>query len=243
MYHDSDDEAVSGDEAETVGGSLEDTYLGAKRPRKVISKRFADDGGRCLKYHRLPRSEGGGTVNAKEEPVRTKRHGSTRKGHNMYPVFVLDYDLTLVNRSSRPFPGSHEFIQKLRDFNDGQNQLILYSHGSAPYIDDGLNKHYENERKFFDEIISDSSARNNKPVTHVRRIIKDLHYLIGPYVIVDDMRSNLDSDQYDIVVDVTRMTNYDPKGVAVSVDYDTCMRTIEQGVKLFLNTKRKSLQY
>ncbi|KAG8270304.1 hypothetical protein J6590_088229 [Homalodisca vitripennis] len=196
MYHDSDDEAVSGDETGDVAPSrCERSVVGRSRnPSTTRGRRKAAAGWCC-------------------------------------PVIVVDYDLTLVDRSSRPFPRSHEFIEKLSQYNDGHNQLILYSHGSPAYIDAGLAKHYEHERKYFDEIIADSSARNNKPVTHVRRVIKRMDRLSGP-------RSNLDGDQYDVVIDVTRMTSYDPRGSAVSVDYDTCFLTLEKGVRAFLATKK-----
>lgn len=231
MYYDSDDETVSGDEDVNEEASASGTLR--RRTQTLAKKVITRD-----------RSSGGrkgfvtDTINAVQKK---RRSGSySYKGFHLHPVIVVDYDLTLVNRMSRPFPGSHEFIEKLRDVNDGHNELILYSHGSPAYIDDGLTRHYEHERKLFDEIISDSSARDNKPITYVRKVIKRLDHLIGPYVIIDDMRSNLDGDQYDIVIDVTRMTEYDVKGSAVSVDYNTCLRTIDKGIREFLNTKKKS---
>lgn len=240
MYHDSDDEAVSGeDEVKRTN-----TPVNRQRQNRRQSRRRNFTGGRGRNVSR----GGGGGGGAKEsfvtdvDEVKRRRNGSsTYKGFDLHPVIVVDYDLTLVNRQSKPFPGSHEFVERLRDVNDGRNELILYSHGSPSYIDDGLSRHYEQERKLFDEIISDSSARDNKPITYVRRVIKKLDHLIGPYVIIDDMRSNLDSDQYDVVIDITRMTEYDAKGTAVSVDYDTCLRTVDQGIRTFLNTKKKSL--
>lgn len=217
MYHDSDDEAVSGDEKGSAVCS--------------ISGSHGFSGSRIRRKHDI------GTDDRK----RRKIQQAYRSIHNMMsPVLVVDYDLTLVDKSSRPFPGSDDFLERLRDFNEGHNQLILYSHGSPAYINEGLNRHFKRERSFFDEIISDSSARNNKPVSHVRRVIKYLDCLVGPYVIIDDMRSNLDSDQYDVVIDITRMTDYDKKGTAVSVDYATCLRTLERGVQAFLATKKAS---
>lgn len=227
MFHDSEDEEVSSDEKEPL------------LARKVTRTRDRDDlaSNRKVEYKKRKDKhiKTGGV--AKYESGRQVRN--TYGGFRMYPVIVVDYDLTLVDRTSKPFPGSHEFIAKLREYNDGQSQIILYSHGSPAYIRESLAKNYKNEQKFFDELIADSSARDNKPVTHVRRVIKRLDYLIGPYVIIDDMRPNLDSDQYDICVDVTRMTNYDQRGKALSIDYDACLCTIEQGVQEFLKTKRK----
>lgn len=225
MFHDSDDETVSGEEEEVDGeGPVSKRRARGTRTNTTYARRGSSDGSVVRRAIRKKR-----------------RHGSTSyRGFDPYPVIVVDYDLTLVNRLSRPFPGSHEFIERLRDVNDGRNELILYSHGSPAYIDDGLARHYEHERKCFDEIISDSSARDNKPIAYVRRVIKRLDHLIGPYVIIDDMRSNLDSDQYDVVIDVTRMTEYDGKGTAVSVDYETCLRTVDDGIRAFLNTKKKA---
>lgn len=245
MYHDSDDEIVSGDDEGHGRSTLEKRI---RRTRKKLSPR---DEGQDGASKRSPWTEGDRKSNTftkhiinrvKGLDVVGKKNAGSRvySGFRVHPVIVVDYDLTLVNCSSKPFPGSHEFIEKLRDINDGQNQLILYSHGSPAYIDEGLNKHYERERKYFDEIVSDSSARNNKPVTYVRRVIKRLDHLIGPYVIIDDKRSNLDSDQYDIVIDVTRMTKYDDKGTALSVDYHACLCTLDRGIRAFLNTKSKS---
>lgn len=229
MYHDSDDESISGDE--DVGRNTDapnaETYK-TRSPSAGVRPDSARNG---------PLT---GTTRSPTDNKRKRGRPSPYKGFNLHPVLVVDYDLTLVDRLSRPFPGSHEFIEKLRDVNGGRNQMILYSHGSPAYIDDGLAKHYEHERKLFDEIISDSSARDNKPVTYVRRIIKRTDHLIGPYVIIDDMRSNLDGDQYDVVIDVTRLTKYDGRGTAVSVDYDTCLQTVDRGIRTFLSTKKKS---
>lgn len=236
MYHDSDDEPLSGDEEEERRTSA----IPKRRKNKTLSSKkettTPDD------WKRVEAHGANITNNAVISKCKQQRRKSSAsfKGFNIYPVIVVDYDLTLVDRSSRPFHGSHEFIERLRQFNDGQNQLILYSHGSPAYINEGLNKHYERERKYFDLIISDSSARENKPISQVRRVIKKLDYLIGPYVIIDDMRSNLDSDQYDVVIDITRMTKYDTDGRAVSVDYSTCLCVLDQGVQAFLNTKTKS---
>lgn len=225
MYLDSDDETVSGEE------DLDrDPTPVRKRDKGRGTVRTG--GGRGVKALDVRR--------VGDERKKRRKGSSLYRGFDICPVIVVDYDLTLVDRLSRPFPGSHEFIERLRDVNDGHNQLILYSHGSPAYIDDGLSRHYEHERRLFDEIISDSSARNNKPVTYVRRVIKRLDRLTGPYVIIDDMRSNLDGDQYDVVIDVTRMTDYDAKGAAASVDYDTCLRTVDRGIRAFLTTKKKS---
>lgn len=235
MYHDSDDEPLSGDEEERAT-----TPMRVKRLTKKEQHNYADRVEQRrptvppANRHSAEKDRSGKVVEDKRAASRTGR------GFNIRPVIVVDYDLTLVDRSSRPFPGAHEFIEKLREYNDGRNQLILYSHGSPAYIDDGLNKYFERERKYFDEIISDSSARDNKPITHVRRVIKDMDYLAGPYVIIDDMRSNLDGDQYDVVIDVTRMTNYGKDGRAASVDYHSCLCLVDQGIQAFLKTKKKS---
>lgn len=221
MFHDSDDEPLSGDD------ETKEIRSSKKSKKKVPVENNGRMGGGLVKT--------GGSNN-----IGYKRNKTSFKGYNIYPVIVVDYDLTLVDRSSRPFPGSHEFLEKLREFNDGENQLILYSHGSTAYIQQGLNKHFERERKYFDQIISDGSARDNKPVAYVRRVIKNVNHLIGPYVIIDDMRSNLDSDQYDVVIDITRMTKYDQDDKAVSVDYKTCLCVLEQGIQAFLKTKTKS---
>lgn len=223
MYHDSDDEPLSGD----------DEVKETRSRKKSKKKSSVENNGR--KSSGLT-TTGSGSNNTNGY----KRRKTSFKGYNICPVIVVDYDLTLVNRSSHPFPGSHEFLEKLREFNDGENQLILYSHGSTAYIQQGLNKHYERERKYFDQIISDGSARDNKPISYVRRVIKNVDQLVGPYVIIDDMRSNLDSDQYDVVIDITRMTKYDQDGKAISIDYKTCLCVLEQGIQAFLKTKTKS---
>lgn len=220
MYCDSDDEAISGDEDDKASGQNKRGVASSKPPVGI-------------RKHEMRSVKG----SHRERPPSSS---TSYRGFRIHPVLVVDYDLTLVNKSSRPFPGAHEFVKSLREFNNGHNQLVLYSHASKAYIEDGLDKHFEDERKYFDEIIADSSPRNNKPITHVRRIIKNTEFLIGPYVIIDDMRSNLDSDQYDIVIDIKRMTKYDKKGNAVSVDYETCLKILEQGVQMFLASKRKS---
>lgn len=240
MFRDSDDEAVSGDEevfAATTAHGRSAANGHKKRKRTVGNKRNTVVVGERLSS---TVTDVNGGVYKRRRNGAPPSSWSSYRGFDSHPVIVVDYDLTLVNRSSRPFDGAHEFIERLRDVNGGRNELILYSHGSPAYIDDGLTRHFESERKLFDEIISDGSARDNKPITHVRRVIKRLDHLIGPYVIIDDMRSNLDSDQYDVVIDITRMTEYDGKGTAVSVDYDTCLRTVDQGIRAFLNTKKKT---
>jgi len=249
MYHDSEDEPLSGDDETEF--DVKD-IVSPKRKRVIWKSRTDNKRGRHSPYapdknRYINEISATSSTNSNKNGENGTDKGITKirknkcafKGYNPYPVVVVDYDLTLVDRASRPFPGSHEFIEKLREFNDGQLELILYSHGSPAYIDEGLNKHYGRERKYFDEIISENSPRDNKPVTHVRRVIKRLDHLIGPYIIIDDARSNLDDDQYDIVIDITRMTKYDEKGRASAVDYDACYCLVEQGVQAFLNTKKK----
>lgn len=157
------------------------------------------------------------------------------------PVIVVDYDLTLVDNNAKPFPGSKKFLEKLRNFNDGHNTLVLYSHANSAHINHGLDKYFNDVKHYFDEIISDHSARNNKPVTHVRRVISKISYLTGPFIIIDDLRSNLDNDQYDIVVDVNRFTK-SVKNDPVNVDYDGIFCLIKKGIEKFLITKTPNLK-
>lgn len=157
------------------------------------------------------------------------------------PVIVVDYDLTLVDNNAKPFPGSKEFLEKLRNFNDGHNTLVLYSHANSAHINHGLDKYFNDVKHYFDEIISDHSARNNKPVTHVRRVISKISYLTGPFIIIDDLRSNLDNDQYDIVVDVNRFTK-SVKNNLVNVDYDAIFCLIKKGIEKFLITKTPNIK-
>lgn len=157
------------------------------------------------------------------------------------PVIVVDYDLTLVDNNAKPFPGSKEFLEKLRNFNDGRNTLVLYSHANSAHINHGLDKYFNDVKHYFDEIISDHSARNNKPVTHVRRVISKISYLTGPFIIIDDLRSNLDNDQYDIVVDVNRFTK-SVKNTPVNVDYDGIFCLIKKGIEKFLITKTPNIK-
>lgn len=166
----------------------------------------------------------------------TKKNKTQFKKYIFNPVIVVDYDLTLVDNSAKPFPASKEFIIKLRDFNDGQTTLVLYSHANAAHINHGLDKYYSDIKHCFDEIISDHSARNNKPVTHVRRVISSISSLSGPYIIIDDLRSNLDNDQYDIVIDVNRFTEFH-KNTPVTVDYNGILCMMNNGVETFLSTK------
>lgn len=238
MFHDSDDEPLSGDEERYDGGSAfkKVPVVGKAHKRKhSIAKVDKNKDGIVDKY-KVTKNK---TSNSEQTALDHGRKSKFRK-FNIHPVIVLDYDLTLVDKSSRPFSGSHEFIEKLNSFNDGQNQLILYSHGSPSYVYNGLEKHYDQQKKYFDHVVGDNSARRNKPVSVVRRLIKDMEYLIGPYIIIDDMDTNLDSDQYDIVIDVARMTNYDDKGRAVSVDYDACLCYLDENVKDFLKTKKNT---
>lgn len=157
------------------------------------------------------------------------------------PVIVVDYDLTLVDNNAKPFPGSKEFLEKLRNFNDGHNTLVLYSHANSAHINHGLDKYFNDVKHYFDEIISDHSARNNKPVTHVRRVISKISYLTGPFIIIDDLRSNLDNDQYDIVVDVNRFTK-SVKNNPVNVDYEGIFCLIKKGIEKFLITKTPNIK-
>lgn len=155
---------------------------------------------------------------------------------NANPVVVVDYDMTLVDKNAKPFPDSPDFIRRIKQINGGRVTVVLYSHANSEHINYGLDRYYADVKNNFDEIIADHSARNNKPITHVRRVIPDMSRLNGPYAIIDDLRSNLDNDQYDIVIDVNRYTSYN-KNTAVSVDYDGVMCMLLNGIKTFLSTK------
>lgn len=183
------------------------------------------------------------TVESRKPNTSNNSSSSRKVNFNRYdfnPVIVVDYDLTLVDDRAQPFPGSKEFITRLRDFNDGQMTLVLYSHANAAHIDHGMAKYYHEIKDYFDEIISDHSARNNKPVTHVRRVISSLASLSGPFVIIDDLRSNLDNDQYDIVIDVTRFTRF-KRAQPIEVNYDGILCLLTEGVETFLKTKTPNL--
>lgn len=251
MYRDSDDESLSGDDADDKSTPRRTKSRGSGKRGRPKKARI---GGRSQSPMTRKSSS---TTSATTTGIAAKRDAKTgaAKGatvskendrgpdrSSLRPVIVVDYDLTLVDRASRPFPKSKEFLETLRKYHEGLNTTVLYSHGTKDYVHRSLTRNYPRWAEYFDVILSDGSARSNKPVTYVRekiKAIKPVEYLIGPYVILDDTKTNLDDDQYDIVIDVTRMTEYDRDGRAVSVDFEECLRLINEGVKTFASMRRK----
>jgi hypothetical protein len=154
-------------------------------------------------------------------------------------VFVVDYDMTLVDRNARPFPGVKEFLRGLYDFNGGRSTLVLFSHATSGHIEHGLNTYFAGEVNYFTKIITDHSMVKNKPVTRVRRSLSDIRHLCGPFCIIDDVRANLDDDQYDITVDVSRHFIRDRTAASrvVGVDYEAILCLLREGVEQWLATK------
>lgn len=176
---------------------------------------------------------------SKKDLLGVLKHKGAYDDWGLKPVFVVDYDLTLVDVDSKPFPGAKEFIKALHDYNNGHSILILFSHGGAQYIDEGMSKYFGREKILFYQVLSDNNMRPNKPVSYVRRVLKTAHDMVGPYVIIDDQRSNLDDDQYDITIDVTRYTNYggSTKYKAIGVDYEKILCLIDEQFADFITTK------
>jgi hypothetical protein len=156
-------------------------------------------------------------------------------------VFVVDYDMTLVDRHAQPFPDAKKFIHDLYHFNGGRATLVLYSHASPSHIEKGFSTHFAQEADMFTEMITDHTMVKNKPVTNVRRMLSNMADLSGPFVIIDDVRSNLDNDQYDITIDVSRhfIRNKSTNQV-VNINYPLIMCLINEGIRHWLATKKKS---
>lgn len=161
-------------------------------------------------------------------------------GYSFTTVFVIDYDLTLVDRNARPFPGAKAFLRELYNFNNGKSTLVLYSHATSNHVEHGMSTYFVEEAEFFAEKITDHTMSRNKPVTQVRRVLSNLEDLSGPFVIIDDVRSNLDDDQYDITVDVSRHFIRDKSSSKiVDIDYKTVLCLVREGVENWLKTKKK----
>lgn len=157
-------------------------------------------------------------------------------------IFVIDYDLTLVDRHAHPFPGAKKFIQDLYHFNDGRSTLVLYSHASSGHVERGFSTHFAQEADMFTEMITDHTMSKNKPVTQVRRVLSSIADLSGPFVIIDDARSNLDDDQYDITIDVSRHFIRDKStNQVIGIDYVKIWCLLNEGIKNWLKTKRKQV--
>lgn len=155
-------------------------------------------------------------------------------------VFVVDYDMTLVDRNARPFPGAKKFLRDLYLFNNSRSTLVLYSHASSGHIQRGLSTHFRQEIDVFSETITDHTMSKNKPVTQVRRVLSNMSDLSGPIVIIDDCRSNLDDDQYDVTIDVSRHFIRDKfTNEVVDIDYDTIRCLLTEGISNWLKTKSK----
>lgn len=175
--------------------------------------------------------------------VRKTDKRKTKKSYDGYSfttVFVVDYDMTLVDRNARPFPGAKAFLRELYNFNNGKSTLVLYSHATSNHVEYGMSTYFVEEADFFTERITDHTMSRNKPVTQVRRVLSNLEDLSGPFVIIDDVRSNLDDDQYDITVDVSRHFIRDKStNKVVDIDYKTVLCLVREGVETWLRTKKK----
>lgn len=204
---DSDQDCMSSSSLSSNGGR----YSPAAKRKKSISKK------------RIKSNVSGG-----------KFGGSTK----LNPVIVLDYDLTLVkdDEDFTPFPGAGKFIEDLSKINNSRNVLVLYSHANKAHIEYGLNKFFKREKMMFDYVITDHSIKSNKPVTQVRLKLKSISELVGPFAIIDDMNRNLNEDQYDIVINVRRYTDY-KNGTAVSVKYDHMLKLLNEAIGNFYQTK------
>src|SRR5436190_2510169 len=163
----------------------------------------------------------------KRSEYMTKKSSKVVNGlhsHYFNTVFVVDYDMTLVDQNGRPFMGAKKFLRKLYDFNDGKSTMVSYSHATSSHIEHGLSNYFVEEADYFKEKITDHTMSTNKPVTQVRRVLSNIKDLSGPFVIIDDVRSNLDDDQYDITVDVSRHFIRDKStNKIIGVDYNTIL--------------------
>jgi len=175
----------------------------------------------------------------KNTEAKVERSVNNIGDYSFNTVFVVDYDMTLVDQHGRPFSGAKKFLHKLYNFNDGKSTLVLYSHATSSHIEHGLSTHFVEEADYFKEKITDHTMSRNKPVTQVRRVLSDIADLSGPFVIIDDVRSNLDDDQYDITVDVSRHYVRDKRtNKIIDVDYNTILCLLRRGVEGWLQTKK-----
>lgn len=195
--------------------------------------------GMKVKIHEPPRKRGVKKKLFPDTAAGAQRVSTVFRGYEFNAVLVVDYDLTLVDDDAKPFPGAHGFLRRLHRFNNGNVTMVLFSHANANHIDHGFKTHFNDERKYFEAVISDHGMSPNKPVTRVRRVLRRVRDLAGPIAIIDDLRSNLDDDQYDITIDVSRFFKRDETKRVVSVDYDSVMYWLGRGVEDFLKTKAK----
>lgn len=220
---------------ERVKGKTAEGYFHTKVNAKVVDDEESDD---LLSKETSPRLNITQNSNKSLKKIKEK---SIRilDLYSFNTVIVVDYDMTLVDRNARPFPGAKDFLRKLYNFNNGRVTLVLYSHATFNHIQHGMSTHFAEESEFFTETITDHTMLRNKPVTQVRRVLSNLEALSGPFVIIDDVRSNLDDDQYDITIDVSRHFLRDKSSKVIGIDYKTILCLLREGVENWLQTKKK----
>lgn len=221
----------SDEETMEVSGSDEDLEgFMSETPRR---RKITNNKNNTVKQNKRPKKKNG-------KPV--TKHNNILDDYSFNTVFIVDYDMTLVDKNAHPFPGAKRFIRDLHRFNGGRATLVLYSHASSGHIERGLSTHFAQEADLFTETITDHTMSKNKPVTQVRRVLSDIKDLSGPFVIIDDARSNLDDDQYDITIDVSRHFIRDKTtNQVMDIDYDTIWCLLNEGIKNWLLTKKKKM--
>ncbi len=151
----------------------------------------------------------------------------------VYFVLVLDYDLTLVDKNSVPYPSSFKFIKDI-NFLEKKNVIfkpfrVLWSLGSEDYVKASLKKHFKISD--FDRVKTNDSKMSVRQ-KHIVPLKKDLSklkscekHLSGPVVIIDDQKKNLNSKEFEIPINVSKYYIYkNDKDDPIDVNYDLLLK-------------------
>lgn len=162
----------------------------------------------------------------------------------VYFVLILDYDLTLVDSNSRPFPSVFKFLFDIDNLQK-QNTIfkplkVIWSLGSDDYVKSSLKKHFKSCKFDFVKTNDSEMKTERKRIGSLRKDLKKYNkhdYLSCPVVIIDDQEKNLNKKDYNVTINVKNYYKYNEKNEVVDVKYNVLLKDLKNKLLLIKKTK------
>jgi ribonucleotide monophosphatase NagD (HAD superfamily) len=131
-------------------------------------------------------------------------------------IIVLDLDGTLIDQHNSAYPNAKKFIINLQNLTKDV-YICLWTMGNDVHCEKAIEDHFSTIA-FNDIRCGAYCDLEGKPITVVRKYVNNPRAFIGPTIIIDDLDTNLNPTQYDIIKDVKKYYKAQTNGKII-VDY------------------------
>lgn len=166
---------------------------------------------------------------ARHQTIINNNTRRSTKRDEYYILICLDLDMTLIDARGRPFESVKWFAKKLKTIHP-KIYTVINTMASESHVDYTISQ----TGIEYNHVCAD--ADYGKPICVLRKCIRDIKYLNGPSVMIDDKSFNL-RGQYDVEINVSKYFIRNSKHRVIDVNYKAVIEDLETKLENYWKSK------